>query len=126
MLNKLLCFILLFLFLTQKGFAFLQQPAERVRVELYVYLVDPNHVGKPVKRLPPAGLTAYVGNGSIYVQGFEKSFTLRLSDANNGTDMFSTNVTTGQTAIPIPKGLSGDFIMDFIFDRVTYRTQIHL
>lgn len=126
MLKKLLCFILLFLSLTPKVFAFPQQSAGPVRVELHVYFVDPNHVGKPIKRLPSVGLTAYVGNDAIYVQDLEKSFTLRLSDANNGADVFSTNVTPGQTAIPIPRELRGDFIMDFLFDGVIYRTQIHL
>lgn len=126
MLKKLFFFILWFLAFTPNSVAFTQQPSGMVRVELHVYIVDPNQVGKPIRRQPSVGITAYVGNGMVYVQDFNKSFTLRLTNANNGADVFSTNVITGQTSIPIPKELYGDYFMYFIFEGVIYRTQIHL
>lgn len=105
-----------------------QMPNGVVKVKLYeqASIDDSNGATRPIKRQPAMGISAYIGDGVIYVPDFNESFTLRLIDIASNVEIFSSTVLLGQTAITIPQDLLGDFFINFDFLCISYRGNIHL
>lgn len=105
-----------------------QMPNGVVMVRLYeqASIDDSNGATRPIKRQPAMGVSAYIGDGIVYVLDFNESFTLRLIDIASNVEVFSSTVLPGQTAITIPYDLSGDFFINFDFPYISYKGNIHL